>query len=75
MEKETPFGTQNIVVLSENFNPETDNKVQSTEEVMQDLIVNSHKPESRNGKKLEDTDGSITVMEENLSEQDDGVER
>ena len=75
VKKDTPFDTQNIVALSENFNPGTDGKVQSTEEVKQDLKVNCDKSESPNGKKLDDTDDSITVMEESLSELVDGVEK
>ena len=75
VKKDTPFDTQNIVALSENFNPETDGKVQSTEEVKQDLKVNCDKSESPDGKKLDDTDDSITVMEESLSELVDGVEK
>ena len=75
VKKDTPFDTQNIVALSENFNPGTDGKVQSTEEVKQDLKVNCDKSESPDGKKLDDTDDSITVMEESLSELVDGVEK
>ena len=75
VKKDTPFDTQNIVALSENFNPGTDGKVQSTEEVKQDLKVNCNKSESPDGKKLDDTDDSITVMEESLSELVDGVEK
>ena len=75
VQKDTPFDTQNIVALSENFNPGTDGKVQSTEEVKQDLKVNCDKSESPDGKKLDDTDDSITVMEESLSELVDGVEK
>ena len=73
--EDTPFDTQNMVALTDNFNPETDDKMQSTEEVTQDLIVNSDKPESPNSKRLDDTDDSITLMEESLSELVDGVEK
>lgn len=75
MEKDTPFDTQNIVALYDFFNPETDGKVQSAEEVMQDLIVNSDKPESPNGKKFDNTEDSIKVMEVILSELVNGVEK
>lgn len=74
VKKDTTFDTQNIVALSDNFNPETDGKVQYTE-VMQNPIANSDKPETPDGKKLDDTDDSITVMEESLSELVDGVEK
>ena len=74
VKKDTTFDTQNTVALSDNFNPETDGKVQYTE-VMQNPIANIDKPESPDGKKLDDTDDSITVMEESLSELVDGVEK
>ena len=74
VKKDTTFDTQNTIAMSDNFNPETDGKVQYTE-VMQNPIANSDKPESPDGKKLDDTDDSITVMEESLSELVDGVEK
>ena len=74
VKKDTTFDTQNTIALSDNFNPETDGKVQYTE-VMQNPVANSDKPESPDGKKLDDTDDSITVMEESLSELVDGVEK
>ena len=74
VKKDTTFDTQNTIALSDNFNPETDGKVQYTE-TMQNPIANSDKPESPDGKKLDDTDDSITVMEESLSELVDGVEK
>ena len=42
---------------------------------MQDLIVSSDKPKCANGKKFDDTDNSITVMQERLSELVDGLKK